>query len=133
MEIKITIGKIYISGNKPGRMFAPNLNSRMHWGERGRWTHEFKRQAWVLASSEKNRLKLKTFKKAKITILFYACRQKDLDNAYGSAKPLVDGIVATGIIPDDSDKYLDLKVQSIKVSHLADQKTEITIKEIKKK
>lgn len=133
MEIKITIGRIYNSvRDQKGRLFYPNLNARMHWVERSRWTTAFKQQAWGLALSEKNRLRVKGFKKAKITVLFYTCQPKDYDNGYTSAKPLVDGIVAAGIIPDDSEKFLNLQVKSVKVATRAEQRTEISIKEIKR-
>jgi hypothetical protein len=132
MEFKFTIGRVY-SGSRDatGRLFYPNLNSRMHWCERNRWTSAFKQMAWGLCAQAKSMAKFPNCKKAKITVFFYTCQPKDLDNAYGSCKALIDGIVATQVIPDDKDSNLDLQVKSIKVSKRAEQRTEIVIKKIK--
>ena len=131
MEIKIKIGRVYSGPRCTGKLFYPNLNSRMHWSERNRWTTAFKREAWALTLQEKNKAKIKSWDKAKITVMFYTLQPKDLDNAYGSCKAIIDGIVATGIIPDDKEANLDLQVKSIKVMYRADQRTEIIIKKIR--
>lgn len=132
MELKITIGRVYSAVNdQTGRLFYPNLNARMHWSVRNRWTTAFKREAWALTLQAKIKAKIKQWQKAKITVLFYTVQPKDLDNAYGSCKALIDGIVATGIIPDDKQEFLDLQVKSFKVSKRAEQRTEIIIKKVK--
>ena len=69
------------------------------------------------------------FKQAVITITLFTARLMDYDGAYGSVKPLLDGLVGAGVIRDDSPKYIDLEVKQTKVKHIIEQKVTILIKE----
>lgn len=62
-----------------------------------------------------------------ININFRVCRRMDRDNAYTAAKPILDGLKLAGLIIDDSEDHIELKVTTEKVFHKADQRTEIII------
>ena len=129
--IVLTIPKIWISKNKPGRLFPPTLNARLHWATRSRWTNAFKEAVWAELNSHGNKSLvwqlIKNRKgKAQVTIIFFTCRPMDKDNMYGAAKPLLDALKGQVILDDSPDK-LTLNVEEIKVKHLADQKIEIRI------
>lgn len=62
-----------------------------------------------------------------VSIILRRVRLLDTDNAYGSTKPLVDCLRTCGLIPDDSEKDIDLKVTQEKVAHYHEQRTEVKI------
>lgn len=76
--------------------------------------------------------KVPHYKQARIEIIYYCVQEMDFDNAYTSAKPLVDGLVEAMIIPDDSPKFIQLKVHCKKVKHRPEQRTEIIINQLQK-
>lgn len=41
-----------------------------------------------------------------VTLTWFVTQQMDLDNAYGRAKPVVDGLVRNGILSDDNPKVV---------------------------
>lgn len=115
----ITIGK-----KKPeSRRLPPNSNNKMHWAKRAKWVKEFKDQSYWLCKIQK----LPKMKKAKIIVENYTIAPQDRDNLYSAAKPIIDGIVTAGVIPDDSEKYLDQQIRNIKVNHKSEQKLLIKI------
>jgi hypothetical protein len=71
--------------------------------------------------------------KANIFITLYTCRLMDYDGAYGSIKPILDGLTDNGIIIDDSPKFIKLNVTQIKVNKKCDERVEMEITEIKKR
>jgi hypothetical protein len=62
-----------------------------------------------------------------VSIVMFRVRLLDPDNAYGSAKPLIDCLRKVDLIPDDSEKEIDLSVTQQKVNHFAEQRTELKI------
>lgn len=130
MTVTLTLRQVCLP-NKSCRYFPPNLNARIHWAVRSKWTAAFKEAVWAELNTHGNRAKiwelLKTRTgKAIVNITFYTCHLMDYDNAYGSAKPLVDALKGQAIEDDKPDK-LTLYVTSEKVKHLKDQCTEIII------
>jgi hypothetical protein len=58
----------------------------------------------------------------------YASQPLDPDNRYASAKVILDGLVRSGILPNDNDKCISsLVVEQVKVSTRKEERTEITI------
>lgn len=81
-----------------------SLNDRKHW----RATLDTKaalRQLGVLAG----RAARLEFDRARLTVLFHwpDRRIRDRHNYFPTIKHVLDGIVDAGVLPDDSDKYLD--------------------------
>jgi len=62
-----------------------------------------------------------------VSIVMFRVRLLDTDNAYGSAKPLIDCLRTCGLIPDDTEKAINLKVTQEKVAHFNEQRTEVKI------
>lgn len=88
----------------------PTPNVRRHWRQIARDNAVWKEAAQTVAENEKRKwegrhgLKWRTLKRAGVSIAFGLPdkRHRDLDNLIASTKPLLDGIVAAGLIIDDS-------------------------------
>lgn len=63
-----------------------------------------------------------------VEVVLHRVRLLDIDNAYSSVKPIVDGLKGQ-LIADDSPEWIDLTVRQVKVSNYRQQKTVITVKE----
>jgi hypothetical protein len=59
--------------------------------------------------------------------VFHRQRLLDRDNAWAGAKDLLDGLRAAGLVSDDTEAAIELKVEQVKVAHRADQKTVVEI------
>lgn len=81
-----------------------NQNDRMHWAKKARIVKSMRHESMVRARAA--RLK----PKPRITVQF--CyqprdnRRRDPGNLTASSKPLVDGLVDAGIVPDDCPPYV---------------------------
>ncbi len=60
---------------------------------------------------------------------FVGCRIRllDPDNFAGSTKDLIDGLVKSGLVRDDSVEHIILETEQVKVAHKKEQRTEIVI------
>lgn len=86
---------------------SQNVRDRIHWAERARIKDRWEREllakrppynAWLDQNSE-----LK--KRVKITRRYNGRQKKmDIPNLWGGAKDLIDALVQTGYLDDDSDK-----------------------------
>ncbi len=102
----------------PPKVLSPNLAQGVHWGRKGPAAREYRALAMVRCREAANG---KRFGRARISFLFglrdrrpAAVRREDaryhpsdFDNAVGSLKALIDGIVDAGVIPDDSWRHLE--------------------------
>lgn len=94
---------------------------------RYRWNLVFKEAAFFLCKEQK----IPKFERISIGVENRSCHPMDLDNLSSSAKPLIDGIVAAGVIPDDNIKhFVYLGLSSVKVSKKNLERLTITIHEI---
>lgn len=107
--------------------FPPSLNKRLHWRARSGLNIAWKNTVYWAVQEQKTKMGKLPYQKASIEILYYTCRPMDWDNAYTSAKPLVDALTVAKVIPDDSEKFIDLRVRCVKVAHKPEQKIEIII------
>lgn len=107
--------------------FPPSLNRRLHWRARSALNIAWKNHVYWHVMEQKTKMGKMPYPWTDIKIIYYACRPMDWDNAYTSAKPLVDGLKVAGVIEDDSPKHIELLVRTIKVAHLKEQKIEIII------
>ena len=62
-----------------------------------------------------------------VGIVMFRCRVLDKDNAYAATKSLTDCLREVGLILDDSQKQIDLRVTQERVAHRDDQRTEVTL------
>jgi hypothetical protein len=111
------------SGKSQTRRLPPTLNARIHWAERKWWKDRFKEQVFVLCKEQR----IPALGKARIEMVNYTTRPLDRDNLYSSFKNLGDSIVDAGVIPDDSEEYLDLKCRNVRVKTRAEEAVVITI------
>ena len=115
----ITLGKRKLKTMR----LPPSLNVRMHYMVRAKWTAAFREQScWVAKEA-----KVPKLAKAQVTLVNRTCHPKDIDNLYGSVKPIIDGLVDAGVLPDDAAKFLDLQCRNEKVATLKSQEVLIEI------
>lgn len=80
-------------------------NQRPHWAVRHRKTKYMR----GLAKDTAQALRVPALRRARIVawVTWPDGRRRDRHNLSPTVKALVDGIVDAGVIPDDSDRYLD--------------------------
>lgn len=115
----VTIGKKVLRTMR----LPPNLNARMHHMQMHRWKAAFRAQAKRRAEMAG----VPRLGEATVEVVNRTVRPKDVDNLYGSAKPLVDGLVDAGVLPDDAAKFLDLRCRNERVARVAEEEVEIII------
>ena len=79
-------------------------NRRVHWSRRYQVQHYHRGMAYVMF-----RRPPFTFDRARITVTFAfpTRRKRDVANLYDLVvKPIVDGVVDAGLLPDDNDTHL---------------------------
>ena len=72
----------------------------------------------------------KALGKRKVTITRYSPYAIDYGNFVGGCKPILDGLVMSGALKDDSMEWCKEEYEFIKVSKRVDMRTEITIEEM---
>lgn len=113
---------------------ATGGNNRGHWATVYRARESAKDDARIVTSSEiienLERPIILPWSPVDIIIDWYGHNRPDRDNISSRCKAYVDGIVASGLIPDDSPDH----VRSIQVRHVeidrGDKRVEITVTEI---
>lgn len=87
------------------------LNSRMHWAAKAKTVAAIRRESATRARS------LGIGPQDRIAVqLHYRPRDKrirDRSNLIGTQKPLLDGLVDAGVVPDDDDRYVDEQMPKI--------------------
>jgi Holliday junction resolvase RusA-like endonuclease len=86
-------------------------NGRLHWAKRQRAVREYREDCRRLAYSERNGARGVSFPltpPVTLHVLFVLPdhRRRDFDNLSASLKPGIDGLVAAGVIADDSVEAL---------------------------
>jgi Holliday junction resolvase RusA-like endonuclease len=86
----------------PAGMPLLNANDRFHWSKRAHLTSDIRMLARNLSSG------FPRLDKVKIKAVYYAPnnRRRDMSNLFPSVKPAVDGLVDSGVLKDDSDRYV---------------------------
>lgn len=81
-----------------------SLNDRMHYRTKAQWTRQIRTTAWA----EALRHRVPVLARCSVQ-LWYAPRDRrvrDEDNLMATAKPLYDGLVDAGIVPDDGPAFM---------------------------
>lgn len=84
---------------------APSLNDRMNRWAKAKVVKEWREAACWLARAAK----IPRARKVRV-ILHYVPkddRRRDPDNLVAAMKPMVDGLVDAGVVPDDTAEYVD--------------------------
>lgn len=116
---------------KRGKMvthrWPPSLNTRLYWRDKSFFTKQFREQAWASCKEAG----IRPFAgRASINFCFHSCREIDRDNRYSSTKALVDGIVDAGVVPNDTDRFVDVSTTWIKSDTVAAQRCVVTITQL---
>lgn len=100
-----------------------NRTNGSHWSIARRERDEWAR--WIAVSLDKPAV---ATGKRTLLIERWSCSDGlDRDNLYGSYKQLIDAIRDTGIIVDDSDKWLDLRIVNQRAATRAENRTVIVV------
>lgn len=119
----LTLGLTCISKTKC-RWIPHNQNSRLFWATKKSWNDAWYMAVWAAVQETKP----KPYRhRASIEIVLRTIRYQDYDNAYGSVKPILDGLTRAGVIEDDGPEYIDLVVKQEKVKHRKEQGIEIRL------
>lgn len=96
----------------PGHPENDNVRRRWHWSQRSAHDNEWKTNArwaalYAKQEAESDGLRF-PFDRVDVRYTFIkpTKRARDTDNAGAATKPILDGIVAAGIIPDDTDAHV---------------------------
>lgn len=87
----------------------PNPNARLHHMARARSAKHWRQIAYYLALSELRRERIPQLERARLSLVFTrrTVGRADEDNDLARAKPLVDGLVDAGILPDDTRAHVE--------------------------
>lgn len=93
----------------PNRPLSINESNRMHWAQRSRRLKPWRQIAEVEARNSYKQPKTPVPIHVKISLPFDRKARRDGHN-YGStnAKSVIDGLVAAGIVPDDTPDWVTL-------------------------
>jgi hypothetical protein len=108
-----------------------NVQLRTHWAKRSRDQRDL---SWEVLSAIGGRPET-PMAKARVTVDRYSTGIPDTDGLYGACKQIVDVLCVAskihpcglGVITDDHPSVCDLRANSRKVYHRADQKTVVTV------
>jgi hypothetical protein len=105
----------------------PTLNHRFgHWSQRAKVVAAWRLAAWA----EMRRHRIVAVPHIRISMTRYSVRDIDDDNLHSCFKPIVDGIVDAGQVPDDTRKHVTRVVTLIRVAHFAEERLEIEVEEM---
>jgi crossover junction endodeoxyribonuclease RusA len=81
-----------------------SLNDRGHWAARYRRSEALKKAAWALALSQR----VPRLERVSVTVEYQPrdLRRRDGDNIAASAKALIDGLRAAGVLPEDDSRHV---------------------------
>lgn len=88
----------------PAGLSLLSLNGREHWAARNRKARALKDAATVLVRAAR----VPALERITVTVLYDPPdrRRRDHDNLMATYKPLADGIVAAGVVPDDDTAHV---------------------------
>lgn len=117
MSATVTYPPVILDGWLPSSALSPN--ARGHWAKRAKAAREARTTVWGAVLHAQWRpvrrgMERDWFARYRLTITMTRKRLLDDDNAYAICKSLVDGVVDTGIVADDSPRYLSIVVKQEK-------------------
>jgi Holliday junction resolvase RusA-like endonuclease len=103
-----------------------NARKRRHWADLARHDRLWRDAVWRLAVDTRNRRRLAVLDRAavRITFGFPTARRRDIDNWTAATKGIVDGLVGTLVVDDDTD-HMTLEVV---IGHSPTRRTTIEIR-----
>lgn len=107
------------------RSVPHSLNSKMHWTERNKWNMGWYEEVYYAMAQQRRKFGKLPYAQSRFLIRYYLTHPMDKDNAYGSAKPIIDGLRYAGVIVDDSIRHFDFEIEQIKIKKVTDQGVEL--------
>ncbi len=81
-----------------------SLNARQHWRVKAKAVAQLRRDAHLLA--EAARVPACSRIHVQLHYVPRDARRRDRDNLVATLKPVLDGLVDAGVVPDDTDEYV---------------------------
>lgn len=83
-------------------------NDKMHWGARARITKQLRRRGYMLGREGRG-VDILCLQRARVEFEFAYPdrRRRDRHNLAPTVKAIMDGLIDAGLLPDDSDRFLD--------------------------
>lgn len=104
-----------------------SLNGRQHWAVKRRITAELRAEACLLARSA--RIPALAGIDVELHYVPRLARRRDRDNLVATLKPILDGLVDAGIVPDDAPQYVAWSPPAIDPPDQSDPRLYVIIKE----
>lgn len=88
-----------------------NMNDRMHWAKKAKITKSIRQEVYIRAKAAR----LRPCKHLKVQFYYQPRdrRRRDSSNIIATQKPIVDGLVEAGIVPDDTPDYVTETIPTI--------------------
>lgn len=122
-RINLRLGQVCIGVRNPEcrRLpHSPNSLNRMHWGTKKAWKEAWEEEvgwAWQSVRQKYTAISHKLpYNKTILEIYVFTSRPMDKDNMYGSMKGVIDGVVKSGLVKDDSFDCLKTKTIVVPVN-----------------
>ena len=89
---------------------SQNELNRIHWSKRYKYGKKLEHDVWsyCLKAKQEQHIIWKKFTKVEITFVWADNRRRDIDNAIGGSKKMLDALVLSGLIEDDNYKAADI-------------------------
>jgi crossover junction endodeoxyribonuclease RusA len=94
---------------------APNLNDRKHYMVKAKIVREWRGATSILGRS----LRIPACERIKVELHYVPAqeRRRDPDNLVSALKPCCDGLVDAGIVPDDTERFVERVFPIIHKAH----------------
>lgn len=85
-----------------------SMNDRRHWSVKSRWSKALRQTSWALARSAR----IPAMAACSVQLVYCPAtkRRRDEDNIFATLKPLADGLVDAGVVPDDTPDLMSKSV-----------------------
>ena len=85
-----------------------SANDKMHWAARARLTKQLRQWGYLLGREGQGVARLHlTRARVEFEFTYPDRRRRDRSNLAPTVKALMDGMIDAGLLPDDSDRFLD--------------------------
>lgn len=85
-----------------------SANDKMHWAARSRLTKQLRQWGYLLGREGQGVARLHlTRARVEFEFAYPDRRRRDRHNLAPTVKALMDGLIDAGLLPDDSDRFLD--------------------------
>jgi len=109
---------------------SPNVRERLFWTARRRLNSDFAWRVLKGVQLDERRPSRPTYAKVTLHAARFAIQMMDRDNFIGSLKPVIDGLVACKVIPDDNPSVVWFgKMEQVRVRSKKEERLEVRIEE----